>query len=83
MADKLLLSISAAQVTAARWRGGRFATSEVFANSDEGFAQFTDYLAALAGVTAYVMVDAVEEDYRFETLPPPSGATARSWLRAS
>ena len=73
MADKLLLSISAAQVTAARWRGGRFATSEVFANSDEGFAQFTDYLAALAGVTAYVMVDAVEEDYRFETLPHAFG----------
>ena len=73
MPDKLLISISAAQVTAARWRGRRFATSEVFANSEDGLAQFSGYLAGLAGVTAYVMVDAVEEDYRFETLPHSFG----------
>jgi hypothetical protein len=74
MADKLLIGISAPAVTAARWRGGRIAECLTFANDEGGQADFKEYLARLADMPAYMMVDAVEEDYRFETLPHAFGS---------
>ncbi|HSF21206.1 MAG TPA: hypothetical protein VLA81_04130, partial [Burkholderiales bacterium] len=73
MADKLLICISAPAVTAAHWRGGRIAECLTFANDEGGQADFKEYLARLADMPAYIMVDAVEEDYRFETLPHAFG----------
>ena len=43
-------------------------------NDADGLAAFKEFLAALPDVPAYVMVDAVEEDYRFETLPHAYGS---------
>lgn len=73
MADKLLLAISAQGATAARWRGSRLSDCQEFANDAGGLAAFKEFLAALPDVPAHVMVDAVEEDYRFETLPHAYG----------
>lgn len=81
MADKLLLCISSRQVTAAHWRGGRIADSRVFDNDEAGLAAFAEHIAATAAVPAYVMVDAVEEDYRFETLPHAFGSDRRDMIR--
>ena len=81
MADKLLIGISAPVVTAAHWRGGRIAECLTFANDEGGQPDFKEYLARLADLPAYIMVDAVEEDYRFETLPHASG-TDRAQLVA-
>jgi len=72
MANKLLLCISTNQATAARWRGGRLTQCTVFENSEAGAAKFRDYAAASGGAPAFVIVDATEEDYRFETLPHAS-----------
>ncbi len=80
MADKLLLCISAPQVTAAHWRGQRLAECRVFKNDESGLEAFEEFLAPFADVPAYIMVDAVEEDYRFETLPHTFGADRRDMV---
>ena len=74
MSDKLLISISARQVSAARWRKDRFSGCDIFTYSEEGLAAFREYLAPLRGMVAHVMVDAVEEDYRYELLPHSAGS---------
>jgi hypothetical protein len=55
---------------APRWRSGGLALAncQAFTN-DAGARRFQEYLAALPDVPARVMVGAVGEDYRFETLP--------------
>src|ERR1700716_1415880 len=74
MADKLLISVSAIQVSAARWHGGRLGACTIFENSDAGLAAFKDYLEQGPRLPAQMMVDAVEEDYRFESLPHSFGS---------
>ena len=74
MASKLLLCISVNGATAARWQYGRLDDVAVFAGDEAGIAAFRDYAAAARGVPAFLIVDAVEEDYRFETLPHASGS---------
>jgi hypothetical protein len=73
MADKVLVSIAAEQGTVARWRNGRLGACQSFANDEAGWTAFESFLQSVAGIPAYVMVDAVEEDYRFETLPHTRG----------
>ena len=68
MADRLLLSVSATQVSAARWQGGGFAGCDLFANDEDGLAAFKNYLAGISGLPVHMTVDAVEEDYRLDTL---------------
>lgn len=74
MAQKLLICISVNGVIAARWKGGRLADCTAFTNDDEGLAGFREYASASAGAPAFIIVDAIEEDYRFETLPHASGS---------
>jgi hypothetical protein len=74
MANKLLLCISVNGATAARWKRGRLHEVEIFANDDAGVAAFRDYARESHGAPAFMIVDAVEEDYRFETLPHASGS---------
>ncbi len=74
MADKLLISISARQVSAARWQGGCFARCNVFAASEDGLTEFKSYLAQVANLPVHMLVDAVEEDYRVESLPHAFGS---------
>jgi hypothetical protein len=74
MADKLLIGISAQIVTTAHWRGGKIVECLTFTNDEGGRADFKEYLDRSADVPAHIMVDAVEEDYRFETLPHAFGS---------
>ena len=74
MREKLLVCISAQQATAAHWRGNRIARLEQFANDGDGVSAFREFLAPHQNVPVFVMVDAVEEDYRFDTLPHSFGA---------
>jgi hypothetical protein len=73
MADKLLIGISMQGTTVADWRGRRIADCQTFNNDEEGLAGFKEHLAHFRNVPAHIVVDAVEEDYRFETLPHASG----------
>ena len=81
MAHKILICVSAEQVTAAHWRGRRIVDCRVFSNGEAGFDAFDKFLTSFSGMPAYVMVDAVEEDYRFETLPHAFGSDRREMVR--
>ena len=73
MADKLLIGISIQGATVAEWRGRRLADCQTFSQDEEGLAGFKEYLSQHRNVPVHIMADAVEEDYRFETLPHTSG----------
>lgn len=73
MENKILISITAEQATVAHWRNGRLGACQTFDNDEAGWAAFEASLKTAAGIPTYVMVDAVEEDYRFETLPHARG----------
>ena len=73
MADKLLIAISGQGATAARWRGGRIVEVRSFPDNDTGQTGFKDFLAGFSNIPVYIVVDAIEEDYRFETLPHAFG----------
>lgn len=74
MADKLLICISAPQASVARWHGSKISDCRTFASDDPGIEEFGAYLDSLGKAPIYFLVDAVEEDYRFETLPHTSGS---------
>src|SRR5688572_30619238 len=80
MADKLLISVSARQVSVATWRGKHFPACEVFAHNEDGLAQFKAFLAKLPRMSVHIMVDAVEEDYRVESLPHSFGTDRRDMV---
>ncbi len=73
MANKLLISVSPTQVSAAHWHTGNIATCDVFSHDDEGLRAFKEYLAPVRDLPVHMSVDAVEEDYRFESLPHSFG----------
>lgn len=79
-ANKLLVAVSARQVSAARWRDGRFAACDIFTYSEDGLSAFKDYLAQIRNLPVHMMVDAVEEDYRFESLPYSFGSERREMV---
>jgi hypothetical protein len=65
MADKLLVCISAEQAAVAISRNGRLGRCRTFRNDDQGREVFDRFLAGIHNVPVHVMVDVVEEDYRF------------------
>jgi len=73
MADKILIGISAQDATVAYWRDGRIVECRTFADDDAGQAGFKEHLVQFPAMPVHVVVDAVEEDYRFETLPHATG----------
>jgi hypothetical protein len=74
MANKILIGVSAQGAIVADWRGRRIADCRAFAHDEAGLAGYRDYLAGFGHVPVQMMVDAVEEDYRFETLPHVAGS---------
>jgi len=74
MADKLLIGISTQIVVAAHWRGGKIVECVTFSNNEGGQVDFKEFLDRSADLPTHIMVDAVEEDYRFETLPHAFGS---------
>ena len=81
MADTILICVSAVQVTAALCRRRQLVDCTTFQNDESGLAAFDEYLAPYAGLPAYLMVDVVEEDYRFEMLPHAFGADRRELVQ--
>src|SRR5688572_7910592 len=73
MADKLLICISADQASVALSHNGKLGRCRVFRNDEPGRQDFDRLLASIRNVPVQVMVDVVEEDYRFELLPHARG----------
>ncbi|MEN3354368.1 MAG: hypothetical protein V7640_2526 [Betaproteobacteria bacterium] len=74
MREKLLICVSALQASAAHWRAGKIVQLEQFDHDEPGLAAFREFLTPHSNVPIFMMVDAVEEDYRFETLPHSFGS---------
>lgn len=73
MAEQLLVSVSSAEVAFAHWRGRGFRDVATFPNDESGLAAFAQALERVRRVPVQIIVDAVEEDYRYETLPHAYG----------
>jgi hypothetical protein len=80
MAEKRLIYFMARQVRAFRWRAGTLHADAVFANTDEGTADFSMYVAQMPGAIYYVLADVVEEDFHLENIPYVRGKDRRTLL---
>ena len=69
MAAKLLLCVSNDRATVAVWRRRRLASCKHFENNEVGWIAFGNFLRGAHGLPVHIIVDTVEEDFRFETLP--------------
>jgi hypothetical protein len=73
MADKLLICVNAEQSMVSVSHNGKLGACQSFRNDDEGTQSFDRFVAGLKSMPALVMVDVIEEDYRFELLPHATG----------
>ena len=69
MAAKLLLCVSNDWATVAVWRRRRLLSCTRFENNEAGWIAFGNFLRRAHGLPIHIIVDTVEEDFRFETLP--------------
>lgn len=79
MATRILVCVSPAAVSMALWRG-RITVCMRFENDEDGAAEFAHALDSLPRVPVLFMVDAVDEDYRVETMPHVGGRDRRDML---
>ena len=80
MTDKIFLSACTSHATAGRWHGGKLVAVQVFDNDQNGWSGFNGLLQSSPGVPVHLMVDTVEEDYRFENLPHSFGSDRRELI---
>lgn len=76
-AEKLILCVTNQSLTAGLWHGNKLQTYQVFKNEDEDHTAFSQYLAKYPNVNVYLIVDAIEEDYKLEALPHTTGSARR------
>ena len=74
---KIVLCASHKSLTAGLWRQSRLLSYQVFQNDEQGLDDFKRFLQKYTNITIYLLTDAVEEDYRLETLPHTSGNSRR------
>ena len=76
-AKKLILCANNSSLTAGIWHGNKLQTYAVFNNIDQDYTTFSEYLAKQPDTNIYLIVDAVEEDYKLESLPHTAGRARR------
>ncbi|KAG1649562.1 Type 4 fimbrial assembly protein PilB [Nymphon striatum] len=64
-------------LTAGIWHGAKLQSYQVFKNQDEDHTAFSEYMAKHASINVYLIVDAIEEDYKLEALPHTTGNARR------
>lgn len=77
---KLVLCATAQNLLAGVWHAGKLQGSQVLANDEAGHAAFADLLGRYQDASIYLIADAVEEDYRLESLPHTSGSARKEQL---
>ncbi len=70
---KLILCANNNRLTAGVWRGTKLLSFSVFSNAEQDTDVFNEYLAQNENTPIYLIVDAVEEDYKLESLPHTAG----------
>jgi hypothetical protein len=72
-AKKIILCANNTSLTAGLWYGTKLQTYAVFKNNDDDYTAFSEYLSQHTDTNVYLLVDAVEEDYKLESLPHTAG----------
>jgi hypothetical protein len=78
--NKIVLCATADNLLAGIWYAGKLQGCQRFLNDESGLAAFADFLQQYASIPVYLIVDAVEEDYRLESLPHTTGAAKRELI---
>ena len=79
-AQKLILCVTNTSLTAGLWQGTKLQSYQIFKNNDQGHTAFSEYLAQHSQHNIYLIVDAIEEDYKLESLPHTTGAARREMV---
>ena len=74
---KIILCATNTSLTAGFWHGTKLQTYAVFSNTSQDLTRFSEYLAQHIDVNVYLIADAIEEDYRLESLPHTTGGARR------
>jgi len=75
--QKLILCVTNTSLIAGLWHGTRLQSYTVFKNQDQDHTAFSQYLVQYRNVNIYLIVDAIEEDYKVESLPHTTGGARR------
>ncbi len=75
--QKIILCVTNQSLTAGIWHGTKLQSYRVFKNQDDDHTAFSQYMARHEGTNVYLMVDAIEEDYKLEALPHTTGNARR------
>jgi hypothetical protein len=78
--NKIVLCATADNLLAGVWYAGKLQGCQRFVNDESGLAAFADFLQQYPSTPVYLIVDAVEEDYRLESLPHTTGAAKRELI---
>lgn len=78
--NKIVLCATANNLVAGLWHADKLQHSETFANTPEGNQGFADFLTAHPGTHVYLLANAVEEDYRLESLPHSTGKAKKELI---
>lgn len=78
--NKLVLCATSHHLLAGLWHGTKLQGSQLFVNDESGQAAFAEFLNQYPETPVYLMADAVEEDYRLESLPHSSGAARQELI---
>jgi len=73
MFSKIILCVTSKQATVGLWRLGRLVSCTTFANSESGRDEFRQFLQHHPNAPIHLIADAVEEDFRLETMPHALG----------
>ncbi|MGB4812642.1 MAG: hypothetical protein WBP13_09225 [Methylophilaceae bacterium] len=77
---KIVLCATTNYLIAGLWRAGQLQGSQIFYNNEAGHLAFAEFLQQHSSTPVYLIVDAVEEDYKLESLPHTAGAAKRELI---
>ncbi|MDP2070291.1 hypothetical protein [Methylotenera sp.] len=72
--NKLVLCATSQSLLAGLWHAGKLQASQAFNNDAAGHEEFAEFLRQYPATPVYLIADAVEEDYRLESVPHTTGA---------
>lgn len=80
MADKRILYLTAQELRAYGWKGGRLIAEGSFQTGDQGATEFAQYVAGSPKALYYAVADVVDEDFFQENIPFVSGKDRKTLL---
>ena len=80
MFSKIILCATNNKLIAGRWQFGRLVMHQVFQNNQQGLDDFSRFLQNNSKINIYLLADAIEEDYRLETMPHASSGARREMV---